>query len=332
MKTVFGRLTRRVATTAMLIAPFVAPLVSPSAVRAQAFPSHDITLVVPFAPGGSTDVIARQYALMLGKELGGSITVENKPGGAGSIGTTEVVKAAPDGYTLGLAAVEVLAYQPVVHPNLVYKSTADYTPIVKLGNRPSVLFVRPDAPWKDFQAMVEDARKRPGKIRASVPGVGTMSDLVVQQFNKLSGVRIATVPFTGGGPEAMVALIGGRVESFMGSVSGNVGQIKAGQIKAIAVFQKGKSELLPEATPVVDAGYPVTLQVAFYVFAPKDLPKPILDKLSAASLKIASAPDFVAFGKENDLVADVKGPADSKAELDQMGQVFRDLVQASKAK
>lgn len=328
MNKMSGRLTRRAATAAILTAPFVAPL----AAKAQAYPSKDITLIVPFAPGGSTDVIARQYAIQLGKELGRSITVENKPGGAGSIGTTEVLKSPADGYTLGLAAVEVLAYQPIVHPNLIYKSTADYTPIVKLGNRPSVLFVRADAPWKDFKAMVEDAKARPGKIRASVPGVGTMSDLVVQQFNKLAGVRIATVPFTGGGPEAMVALLGGRVESFMGSVSGNIGQIKAGQIKAIAVFQKGKSELLPDATPVVDAGYPVTLQVAFYVFGPKDLPKPILDRLSAASLKVANAPDFVAFGKENDLAADVKGPAEAKAELDEMGQVFRDLVQANKAK
>lgn len=324
MKELIGRLVR------WTVAAMVAAL--PLAVQAQTYPTRDITLIVPFAPGGSTDVIARQYAIMLGKELGRSITVENKPGGAGSIGTTEVVQSAPDGYTLGLAAVEVLAYQPIVHPNLVYKSTADYSTVVKLGNRPSVLFVRADAPWKDFAAFLDDARKRPGKIRASVPGVGTMSDLVVQQFNALAGVRIATVPFTGGGPEAMVALLGGRVESFMGSVSGNVGQIKAGQIKALAVFQKGKSELLPEATPVVDAGYPVTLQVAFYVFGPKNLPHAVLDRLSAASIKVANSREFFDYARENDLASDVKGPAEAKAELDQMGEVFRDLVQAKKAK
>lgn len=304
----------------------------PLAASAQNYPSRDITLIVPFGAGGSTDVIGRLYAGMLAKELGGSVNVVNKPGGAGSIGTTEVVQSAPDGYTLGLAAVEVLAYQPIVHPNLAYKTTADYQPIVKLGDRPSVLFVKADAPWKTFQDFIEDARKRPGKIRASVPGVGTMSDLVVQQLNRVANVRIATVPFTGGGPEALVALLGGRVESFMGSVTGNMGQIKAGQIRALAVFQKGKNEVLPDATPVIDAGYPVTLQVSFYVFGPKNLPQPILDKLSAASLKIANSKEFRDYARENDIASDVKGPAESKAELDQMQQVFRDLIQASKAK
>jgi tripartite-type tricarboxylate transporter receptor subunit TctC len=324
MKTLIRLVAHWAAAAALLAVPLAA--------HAQNFPARDITLIVPFAPGGSTDVIARQYASMLGKELGRGITIENKPGGAGSIGTTEVVQAPPDGYTLGLAAVEVLAYQPIVHPKLVYKSTADYQTIVKLGDRPSVLFVRADAPWKTFQEFIEDARKRPGKIRASVPGVGTMSDLVVQQLNKVANVRIATVPFTGGGPEAMVALLGGRVESFMGSVTGNVGQIKAGQIRALAVFQKGKSDTLPDATSVIDAGYPVTLQVAFYVFGPKGLPQAVVDKLASASLKVANSKEFRDYAKENDLAVDVKGPAKAKAELDEMGQVFSDLIQTNKPK
>ena len=299
---------------------------------AQTYPARDITFIVPFAIGGSTDVIARQFAGQLEKALGRKINVENKPGGSGTIGASQIVQAKPDGYTIGLIPSEVLAYQPLVHPNLVYKSPDDYQPIVKLGDRPSVLFVRADAPWKTFADFVADVKKNPGKIRASVPGVGTLSDLVIQQFNKVAGVRIVTIPFTGGGPEAMLALLGGRVEAFVGSVSGNIGQVEAGKVRAIAVFQKGKHEIFPDATPVVDAGYKTSLQVAFHVVAPKGLPKDVLDRIVAASLQVARSDEMAKFSKKNDFVLDVKGPDAMKAELVQEGREFAELIKFIKAK
>src|SRR3546814_13857119 len=126
-----------------------------------------------------------------------------------------------------------------------------YTTLFRSGNRPSVLFVRADAPWETFDDFVEEARENPGKIRASVPGVGTLSDLVIQQFNQTADVKITNVPFTGGGSEAMVALLGGRVDAFVGSVPGNLGQVQAGQCKATAALQKGNNAGMTDHTPAL---------------------------------------------------------------------------------
>jgi len=293
---------------------------------AEEFPNRDITFIVPFGAGGSTDVIARQFAIQLEKVLGANLNVENKPGGSGSIGTNMLVQAKPDGYTIGIVPSEVLAYQPIVHTNLAYKGPDDYQPLVKLGDRPSILFVRSDAPWMTFEAFIAHARNNPGKVRASVPGVGTLSDLVIQQFNKVANVRIKTVPFTGGGPEAMVALLGGRVDAFVGSVSGNLGQVQAGKVRALAVFQKGKHEIFPEATSVVDAGYNTSLQVAFHVIAPNGLPKEVLDKLIAAAGQVARSEQFAKFSKPNDFKVDAKGPEAARTELRELGKEFAELI------
>lgn len=296
---------------------------------AQTYPDRDIRFVVPFGAGGSTDMIARQFAMQLEEVLDAEINVENKPGGSGTIGTGVIVQAEPDGYTIGLVPSEVLAYQPLVHTDLAYKTVDDYQPIAKLGDRPSILLVRTDAPWKTFGEFMADAKENPGKIRASVPGVGTLSDLVVRQLNKVAGVRIDTVPFTGGGSEAVVALLGGRVDSFIGSVSGNIGQIQAGNLRALAAFQKGQNEVVPDATSVIDAGYNVTLQVAFYVVGPKGLPDDVLDKLAEASLQVANSDKFAEFAKKNDLLLDVKGPKEARQALVDLGEDFSELISTS---
>lgn len=318
------------ARRAALALTAAAMLIATAAAQAQTYPNRDVRFIVPFGAGGSTDVIARQFATQLEKELPGNLNVENKPGGSGSIGASMIVQAKPDGYTIGVVPSEVLTYQPLVHTGLPYKTPDDYQPIVKLGDRPSVLFVRADAPWKTFEDFMAEAKKNPGKIRASVPGVGTLSDLVIQEFNKVAGVKIVTIPFTGGGSEAMVALLGGRVEAFVGSVSGNLGQVQAGRMRALAVFQKGKNDVLPDATSVVDAGYNVTLQVAFYVVAPKGLPKDVQDKLVAASARVARSDEFIQFTKKNDFTVDVKETDAARTALAELQAVFASLIEAAK--
>lgn len=297
-----------------------------SAAAAQDYPTRDITFVVPFAAGGSTDIIGRQFASQLEEALGGNINVENRPGGSGTIGASLLVEATPDGYTIGIVPSEVLTYQPLVHEGLPYRTPDDYQPIVKLGERPSVLLVRADAPWADLEEFIADARERPGEIRASVPGVGTLSDLVVQEFNKVAGIEIVTVPFTGGGPEAMVALLGGRVEINMGALAGSMGQIEAGALRALAVFQEGTNEAVPDATSVIDAGYNTTLQVAFHIVAPNGLPPEILDRLAEEGRRIAESEEFHAFARRNDLAIDVKGPEEAREDLFRLGETFEQLI------
>lgn len=303
----------------------IAMLGTSAGAGAQTYPDRGLTFVVPFAVGGSTDVIARQFVAEFEKYLGAKVAPENRTGGSGTIGVSAIVRAKPDGYTIGIAPSEVLSYQPLLHPELAFKSPDDYQPIVKLGDRASILFVRADAPWRNFDDFLAEVRSKPGRIRASVPGVGTLSDLVVQQFNRAAGVRMVSIPFSGGGSEAMVALLGGRVEAFIGSVTGNLGQVQAGKVRVLAVFQKGKHEIFPDATPVVDAGYDVQLKVAFYVIGPKGLPADVLGKLETASLRVARSAAFSEFAKANDFVPDVKGIAAARDELIALKTTFADL-------
>jgi tripartite-type tricarboxylate transporter receptor subunit TctC len=170
--------------------------------HAQTYPSREVTLVVPFGIGGSTDIIGRQFAGELGKVMGAKVNVENKPGGTGTIGSTQVIQSKPDGYTIGFVANDALVLQPLLNPALVFKSPDDYQPVVKLGYRSDVLYVRADAPWKTYADFVADAKQNPGKMRVAIPGVGTLGELTVQKLNKVAGVRMVTVPFSGGGAEA----------------------------------------------------------------------------------------------------------------------------------
>jgi tripartite-type tricarboxylate transporter receptor subunit TctC len=294
--------------------------------HADNYPSRDITFIVPYGPGGSTDPIARQYTSQMEKLLGGSINVENKPGGTATIGTGIVVRAKPDGHTIGLGSNGSLTYQPQINSGLAYKTPDDYQPIVKLVDQPAILFVRADAPWKTFAEFMADAKKNPGKLRVSTSGSGSTNDLVVKQLNRVAKVKIATVPFTGGGGEATVALLGGRVEGSVGYGISALGFVQARKVRVLAVFKKGKYDLFPEATPVADMGYDATLPAAYYVLAPKGLPKDVLDKLVAASQKVVRSDEYVKFAKSNGYVVDPKGPEEVKAELLRYGETFAELI------
>ncbi len=313
---------RILAVTAAVFAVGAASSVS----QAQTYPDRAITFVVPFNPGGGTDPIARQYAGQLSKILGVDVNVINKPGGSGAIGTAAVVTAKPDGYTIGITTNSALTYQPLVNDGLAWKTPADYQPIVKLDDLPSYLAVRADAPWNSFEEFIADVRKNPGKIRLSTAGVGTLVDLIVQQMNKDSGLKIVTVPLTGGSGEAMLSLLGGRVEGYIGYGAAIGGQRAAGKVKVLAGFQKGKSEDFPEAVSAVDLGYKITLNTGNYVIAPKGLPPDVLQKLDRASQEVVRSPEFIAFLRTQGFLSDPKGPEETRAELVQYQKDFAELV------
>ncbi|MCX7315149.1 MAG: tripartite tricarboxylate transporter substrate binding protein [Alphaproteobacteria bacterium] len=293
---------------------------------AQDYPTRDITFVVPYNPGGATDPISRQFSSQLEKVLHVGVNVENKPGGSGTIGAGQIMRSKPDGYTIGLSDIGALAYQPLINKGLVYKNSDDYQPIVKLSEQPVVLVVRADARWKNFDEFVAEVKSSPGKIRVGVNGLRTAPDLVIQQFNKVAGTRIVTVPFSGGGGEATIAVLGGRIEAMANSGAGNIGHVKAGTLRALAVFTKGKYEPFPDASPVGDAGYNATMGSAFYVIGPKGMPPAVLTKLSNAALQVAQSEEFRAFAKANVYVAEPKGPSEMKADIDQFSQIYTELL------
>jgi tripartite-type tricarboxylate transporter receptor subunit TctC len=297
------------------------------AAQAQSYPARDITFIVPYKPGGSTDPISRAFAAELAKNLAGSsINIENKPGGSGTIGISTVLRSKPDGYTIGLGTYSALTYQPLVNAGLPYKTPDDYTPIVKLVEVPAILSVRADAPWKTFEEFMADAKKNPGKIRVAVSGIRESSDLAVQQLNQAADTKLVSVPFTGGGGEALVALLGGRVEATVGFGPGALGHVKAGKIRTLAVFKKGKYDLFPDAASVVDAGYDATLPAVYNVIAPNGLPKDVQDKLVAASLQAAKSEDFLNFAKSKGYIVDIMGPDEMRAELKQYSNTYTKLI------
>ena len=317
-QTMKGLLVATVLTTSALAGPV-------AEVAAQNYPGRDITFIVPYNPGGGTDPVARQFTGQIEKELKGNVNVENKPGGSGTIGAGIVVRAKPDGYTIGLGSNTILGFQSLVNTGLSFKKPDDYQPIVKLMDQHVNLVVRADAPWKTFDEFMADVKKNPGKIRASVSGKLGQPDLVVQQLNKTAGVKITTVPFTGGAGEALVALLGGRVEANIGTGASTLGHIKAGTIKVLAVFKKGRHELFPNATPIGDT-YDATIASAYYVIAPKGLPKNVLDKLVGASLNVVNSSEYAKFCQPHGYVVDPKGPEALTAEILQYQKTFSELI------
>jgi len=298
----------------------------PAALWAQAYPNRSITFVVPYGPAGSTDPVSRQFATQLEKVLGVDVNVENKPGGSGTIGFGIIARAKPDGYTIGLGTNSILAYQPLVNQSLTFKTPDTYQPIAKLGEMPVILVVRADAPWKTFEEFVDHVKKNPNKVRASVSGLRTVPDLVAQEFNKNSDLKLRTIPFTGGSGEALLALLGNRVEAtlFTGAV-GIPGQVQAGKVRVLAVFKKGVYDPVPEAASTIDLGYLTTLSAQFYVMAPKGLPKEVLEKLVRASTQVINSPEFATFAKEG-YALDPKSPEALSAEIVRDTQTFTELL------
>ena len=302
-------------------------LLSTPTLQAQNYPSRDITFIVPYNPGGSTDPISRQFAGQLAKELNTTINVENKPGGSATIGSGLVIRSKPDGYTIGLTSNSVLAYQPLVNKSITWKSPADYQSIVKLVNIPAIITVKADSPYKTFEDLLNAARQNPGKIRIAVSGYRTTPDLVIQELNKIAKVKIATVPFTGGGGEALVALLGGRVEATSGYAPTVIAQVAAGNVRVLAVFSKDKYPIFPNAESVVQAGYNVTLPADYSIVGPKGMPKDVLDKLVTASLKVANSKEFAEFADKTGLVLDTGGPKEMDEEMIAYGKIFAELIE-----
>lgn len=293
---------------------------------ADEWPTREITFYVPYAPGGSTDPISRKYAELLEKQLKVKVIVENKPGASATIGTGAVIRAAPDGYTIGLGSTSSLAYQPLEMKGLAWKSAADYQSIAKLSDLPAILAVPADARWRTFDDFIAEARANPRKLKVSVSGLRSINDIAVQQFNKLAGLRIVTVPFTGGGGEATLAALGGRVDGTVGFAPGMKGQIDAGKLRVLAVFQQGRYELLPDAKPIGETPWKETFPVGYYVIAPNGLPRPVLDKLMAASKVIVASDEFRSFLRTNGYAYDPKFGDDMKKELEDYDGKFRAVI------
>ena len=258
----------------------------PIAARAQQsatdYPTRPITLIVPYAPGGGNDVLARGVAEPMSKTLGQRIVIENRGGAGGSIGTRQVATAAADGYTLGLGGTGTLAIDPTLYPNVGYDPRKDFAPVGLIATSPLIILVNPSVPAHNVQELIALAKKEPGKLNYASAGTGSGIHLGTVLFATAAGIDLTHVPYRGTGP-ALTDLLGGHVALYFSSLPSAVGLVKDGKLRALGVTGLKRSPTFPDVPTVAEQGLPGFEAVLHYgIVAPAGTPRPIIDKLNAA--------------------------------------------------
>lgn len=266
--------------------------ISATAFAQDNYPNKPIRLVVPFPPGGGTDIIARDVANKVSTTLGWDFVVENKPGSGGNLGVDAAAKARPDGYTLALGQTSNLSVNPTLYSNLPYDSVKGLTAISLVASAPLVLVVASDSPMKTWEEVVKTAKAQPGKLNFASPGNGTVAHLTSELLQKTADIKFTHIPYKGAA-QAVTDLIGGRVDLYASSVPTLLGSIKNGKLRAIAVTSKERVADMPDVPTVAESGYKGFESTTWFGFVgPAGIPKPIVEKLNAEINKSLASDDL----------------------------------------
>jgi tripartite-type tricarboxylate transporter receptor subunit TctC len=268
------------------------PAIARSA-RAETFPSRPITMVVPFAAGGGTDIFARILAKGMRGPLGQTVVIENVAGAGGSIGVARVVHAAPDGYTLSIGTLTTHVLSGALYP-LQFDLLDDLAPIAELGYEPFLIAVKNALPIKNLKDLVAWLKANPDKATAGIPGAGSTGNLADLSFQKITGTRFQFVPYRGDGP-AVQDLVAGQIDMMIEPSSNFVAQVEAKTVNALAVTSKTRHPGMPNVPTVDEAGLPgFYVSIWFGLWAPKGAPKDIIEKLNAATVAALADPEVKA--------------------------------------
>jgi tripartite-type tricarboxylate transporter receptor subunit TctC len=283
------------------------PGLVPATASAQGYPNKTITVVVPFPPGGASDVVARIVTEHMGKTLGQTMVIENVGGAGGTLGSGRVAAAAPDGYTLLAGSMGSHVSAPVLTPGIKYDSERDFVPIGFTAHAPAVIVARKDFPAKDLREFVDYVKKNGANVKQAHGGIGASSHMACLLFNEAAALKPTSVAYRGTGP-AMNDLVGGHVDFFCEQSVSVSGQIGSGAVKAYAVSSGERLTTLPNVPTAKEAGVNYQMSIWAGIFAPKGTPKEAVDKLAAALDKALDDPSV------KKRLADLGGSVPTKAE------------------
>jgi tripartite-type tricarboxylate transporter receptor subunit TctC len=272
-------------TAAVALVQFAAPT------YAQSYPTRPIRFVVPFAPGGSTDTLARSIGIKMSDTMGQQVVVDNRSGGNGNIGMQIVAEAPPDGYSIVLGYIANLAIGPHLYPKLPFDPVKSFAPVTLLAESPNILVAHPSLPVKSMKELIAYAKAHPGKLNFGSASVASVGHLTGVMLNQMAGIDLQHVPYKGSG-QAVIDVVGGQIQLMFSGMSSVMPHIKAGRLRPLAVTGAKRSPAAPDVPTIAESGFPGFAATAWYgVLAPAKTPKPIVKRLHDEVLHALAQPD-----------------------------------------
>jgi tripartite-type tricarboxylate transporter receptor subunit TctC len=301
----------------------------PAPASAQTYPNRPITLVISFAPGGSTSIVGRVIADKMAQLLGQGIVVDNRPGAGGTVGTKFVAKSEPDGYTILLGYTGTLAIGPSLYKEVGYDPRKDFAPIGMIGNAPSALVVHPSFPAKSVAELIAYAKANPGKLNFGSAGVGSVNHITGEYFARSAGITLVHIPYKGTGP-ALTDLLGGHIPMALAPIPAVHANVSAGLLRALAVTGKTRNVLMPDVPTIAETGLTGFEASLYYgLVAPAGTPRPIIERLNK-ELRAALASDEVKKQLAADGTEITPGTPEEYADfIDKDEKKWSELVKAS---